>query len=71
MADSKFITLEGLARFKELLDAAYSARLVTKSQDDGDSSNGGDSSTGDDTLPAGDNFASDEEVDNMLDDIFT
>ena len=52
MAETKFVTLEGLARFKELLDTAYSAQFASKEEATGQ-------------------VATDEQVDNLIDDIFS
>lgn len=75
MAETKFITLEGLARFKELLDTSYSAQFASKEEatgqvatdeqvdnlvDDIFSSNSGGTSSVD----------TDVEFNNMLDNIF-
>ena len=56
MAETKIITLDGLKKFKELLDDSYSEKFADKSQ-----AAGGGSTY---------NYASDEEVENLLDDIF-
>lgn len=57
MAETKLVTLNGLKKFKELLDNSYSQKFAEKGQTVDDES--------------GYTFASDEEVDNLLDDIFT
>ena len=56
MAETKLVTLDGLKKFKELLDNSYSRKFAEKGQTVDDES--------------GYTFASDEEVDNLLDDIF-
>lgn len=58
MAETKLVTLNGLKKFKELLDNSYSQKFAEKGQTVDDES---DYYT----------FASDEEVENLLDDIFS
>lgn len=67
MAETKYITLEGLTRFKELLDLSYAAKFASKQTYE----SGGSSDTpADDPSPDDTTFASDEETESMLDDIF-
>ena len=59
MSETKFVTLEGLKKFKDLLDNTYSEKFASKEQSAGEPG-------------VGDNeFATDEEVEHMLDDIFS
>lgn len=55
MAETKLVTLDGLKKFKELLDSSYSEKFADKNQ-----------AVDEDGNP----YASDKEVKNLLDDIF-
>ena len=58
--ETKFITLEGLTRFKELLDQSRGASIDYETVSREDIRD----------FVFGNDFATDEEVDNLLDEIF-